>query len=729
MEITSASPTLVETTTRFWNSLPSLWKALLPAVSALLIVLVPANLLIGSRIYAVTTDNLRAQQTAILADLGSTFEEFLNQQSASLISFAASDKVQTCATTGCADQAHDVFGTELQRELQDPNGYYVEIGFIDNSGNEITRAVRGSGNAVNIDKPTFSTDPAALHDLTAINNTQVYVFPISRDPRYAASESYQSPAVRLAAPIIVNGQHQGYATAVLNLDDFFAQNFVFSDQQETFLLDSNGCLLASSDGSRRAEMYRTWSSDPGRTCYTDLQLQNWDTTVQRYHDNVLSTKPLHGILSNSGQTWTLVVQQPAATAYAQANALQALLTVVHLITIVFVAALIIAADRATGRLLRSVQARSEAHARDIRFNPYIIEGALVDSDARLFFGRIAALARVIGAGVIGGDDVLIEGNRHVGKTSLLRQVERRLRERRVSDPTYWYWPVSLNLQGIPAQTFYATLMEHILRDVEDHQTRTDLRYHVHPERYQAEDFREDISEVLDLPNIAGRQTRMVLCLDNIHVWFNGNSTSPSGYDQAFVETFRNVLTAVGNQLKLIATGTHLPPDAFGATVSIVTLGPLDSGEAQNLILQPVKEYYKFKDEAENLILTYSDQLPMEIQRLSRYAVQTMLEQDAASITAVHVERALQRAIDDWEPTYRLLWYGGTDRTGHIIERFSDELHTQFFDLATHNTPIPPSLLTIDPSLRSRLDEITYIDTDDRLWLTAIFKAWLLRTLR
>ena len=48
----------------------------------------------------------------------------------------------------------------------------------------------------------------------------------------------------------------------------------------------------------------------------------------------------------------------------------------------------------------------------------------------MFFGRTEALARVIGAGVMGGDDVLINGDRGIGKTSLLRQVERRLHDRR-----------------------------------------------------------------------------------------------------------------------------------------------------------------------------------------------------------------------------------------------------------------------------------------------------------
>src|SRR5205823_1252402 len=132
---------------------------------------------------------------------------------------------------------------------------------------------------------------------------------------------------------------------------------------------------------------------------------------------------------------------------------------------------------------------------------------------------------------------LIGGDRGIGKTSLLRQVERRLRERRISDPTYWYWPIALSLQGVPAALFFQTLMDQVLRDVENHEAKANLRYHKRKDgHYGADDFREDIAEVLDLPVPDGRQSRMVLCLDNIQSWFDG------GYDSQFIATFRSILT-------------------------------------------------------------------------------------------------------------------------------------------------------------------------------------------
>jgi AAA ATPase domain len=586
----NSQPTVLETASRLWNSLPSLWKVLIPTLGALLIVLLPANLLITSRIYAVTTENLRAQHQALLADIGNAFDELIGRQTLYLATLDSGDKIRACAASGCASESASLFGPELAARLRETGVYYTEIGFIDASGKETARAVRAAGNMVATpgDIQPFSADPASLR---RAGDGQVYVFPITRDPRNSAVEAYQQPILRLAMPL--GGGSPGYVTIVLNLDDFFAQNFVYSDRQQVFLLDTDRCLLASSDDTQRAAIYKTWSGDPARVCYTGLPLEDWDTAVQRNGDTILSTRVIHGPLATSGQTWTLVVQQPAAIAYADANTLRTLLTGAHLATMVLVGVLIAGADRATTRLLNAARSRTISHARDSRFDPYFV-GTPIE-DRRSFFGRTEALARVIGSGVMGGDDVLIDGDPRIGKTSLLRQVERRLRERQVSDPNYWYWPIAFNLQGVPPRVFYRTLMDHVLRDIEDSAARTDLRYHMRGEGdYGAEDFREDIVQVLDLPAPDRRQRRIVLCLDNVHLWFNGTS----GYDRQFIDTLRDVLTDVGNQLKLVAAGTHIPPDAFGYSATIITLGPLTTDEAERMIRQPVAEYYQQRPAAD-----------------------------------------------------------------------------------------------------------------------------------
>src|SRR5258706_3212855 len=103
-------PTLSESATRLWNSLPLLWKMLLPAVGALLIVLLPANLYISQRFFGITTDNLRSQHRAYLADLGNTFDEFINRYSLFLLTLANDDRVKACAANGCTNEAQAIFG-------------------------------------------------------------------------------------------------------------------------------------------------------------------------------------------------------------------------------------------------------------------------------------------------------------------------------------------------------------------------------------------------------------------------------------------------------------------------------------------------------------------------------------------------------------------------------------------------------------------------------------------
>ncbi len=717
---TESHPTVVETLSRLWNNLPSLWKAIVPALGALLIVLLPANVLISSRLYSTTTDNLSAQHQNLLSDVGNAFDEFFNQNNAYLTGFASSDAVKVCASSACASASQDVFGTELNRKMHEPGNMLTELGFINLSGQETARATRGSGGIVAIpgDGPLFKTDPDSLNRL---DPGQLYVFPVSRDSRIPAVDAYQQPVVRFVVPVLVNDQRIGFVTAVANLDDFFAQNFVYSKTYNTLLLDTNQCLLASSDDTQRPALYKTWTNTPDRTCYPDLQLEAWDTTIQQYHNTILSTRVLHGVLSNSGQTWTIIVQQPTAEAYAQTNTLEALLSLAHLATVGLVILLLVAADRATYQLVQASKMRQMSHARDIRFNPYVVGPPI--SDKQQFFGRTRSMAEVVGAGVMGGDHVLIDGDRRIGKTSLLRQVEQRLRERRVSDPDYWYWPVSLSLQGVTADVFYATLMEQIVRDVE----APTLHYQSRGPQYGVDDFRDDVNKVLDLPDTGGKQTRLVLCLDNVHFCLDNTL----GYDKLFIDTFFDMVDDVGSQLKLIMAGTHIPEDAFDQTITTVTLGPLDPEEAERLIRQPVAEYYAYTEAAIAAILQESDRLPMELQRLARYAVQVMLEQDAPEITMVQVERAIQRAVADWEPTYRLLWNGGADKAGNVVERFSDEVRVSLMELTTRDGPIPASLLAgAKPAVApSQLGDITYSDADGNLRLMTLFKVWLSRTMR
>jgi len=177
-----AHPTLSEALVRLWDKLPSLLKTLIPAVGALSIVLAPATLLISSRFYAFTDSNLRADHERVLGQIGSAFDELFSSSTVYLADLANNDVIKACAVTGCTDDASEaktVFTTELTAKSRSAN--YIEMGFIDLTGHETSRALVGNGGVV--DSPgegaLFSTDPAPLVNADI---GQPYIFPITRDP-------------------------------------------------------------------------------------------------------------------------------------------------------------------------------------------------------------------------------------------------------------------------------------------------------------------------------------------------------------------------------------------------------------------------------------------------------------------------------------------------------------------------------------------------------------------
>jgi hypothetical protein len=710
-------PTVGESFVRLWEQVPSLGKALILALGALLTVLVPANALISTQLFTITTDNLRVQHQKLLAEVSDQIESLITAQAQVLLTLVGDPRVQACAPTGCRAEAEAVFEAALRDRLNAPGAYFTEISFLDLKGGQTARALRGIGGAVEVpgDLPPYSAHAASLQTAGA---GQVYVFAIARDARITLADAYQMPVLRFAMPVFVNNERQGYVSTVINLDDFFAQGFVFSEQYEVLLLDAGACLVASSDDTRRAELYHTWAMTPDRTCYTHLPLQEWDVTAQPAGEDVFSTKVLHGPLTTSGQRWTLLIRQPLAAAYAQANMLQALLTAAHVITGIMVAAFIFVGDRATQRLKLAEKTRQAAHARDTRFNPFVFGPPI--EDPKKFFGRTRMMAEVIGMGVMGGSNVIISGDPFSGKTSFLRRLESRLRNQQIPDPLYVYWPVWMDVQGVTADMFYRVLMEHILRRVEDHEKRTDLRFHKNPPSYPVKMFREDVNEIIALPDGGSKEKRLVLCLDNFDYWFSREAGS-QGFTTGFRDEFRDVFQDVGTQLRVIATGKDLPREAFDPTDAFLLLGPLENEEARRLVREPIADSYEIEDEALDHLIAHSDRLPGQLQRLARYAVQFMLDEDATAITVKHVARAVDRALEDVEPGFRQLWYGGATPPQRWVEPLTGAEKSALLNAVSFDGVV--ALLTTPAG---RFAGATFTDGKGNLRLTRLFLLWLQR---
>jgi len=94
-----------------------------------------------------------------------------------------------------------------------------------------------------------------------------------------------------------------------------------------------------------------------------------------------------------------------------------------------------------------------------RFNPYIAGAPVLQDD--LFYGRENLMTRVLQT--IHNNSILLYGERRIGKTSFQHRLKRRLHE--LQDPDYDFYPVYIDLQGVPETKFFATLAHDVFEEL------------------------------------------------------------------------------------------------------------------------------------------------------------------------------------------------------------------------------------------------------------------------
>jgi len=283
-----------------------------------------------------------------------------------------------------------------------------------------------------------------------------------------------------------------------------------------------------------------------------------------------------------------------------------------------------------------------AHARQAierRFNPYISGGPIREPD--MFFGREEALAELLNT--IHNNHVAIYGERRIGKTSLLHQLDNRLRE--MKDLEYLFIPAFVNLQGVPAGRLFYILMSAIARSCQPHIGSLDLIYATKKEGYDAYDLVDDLETVLEaLETTTDKQIRLVLLLDE------GDELNE--YDPRVQARLRGVfMTKAGRYLRMVWSGLSIDKEwkldtsPWYNLFAIEThLAPFTSEEALSLIQEPVKGIYRYDKDAIELILQYSEHKPFRIQQICLATINRVLAQERRRVTKEDVERAYQGLI-------------------------------------------------------------------------------------
>jgi GAF domain-containing protein len=292
-----------------------------------------------------------------------------------------------------------------------------------------------------------------------------------------------------------------------------------------------------------------------------------------------------------------------------------------------------------------------------RFNPYMVGGPI--RDPQNFFGREKLIQDILDG--ISNNNVIVHGERRIGKTSLLFQLEHHLNQLSRSDSEFLFLPVFYSLQGVAEKHFFGFLARQV-------QVATQVPIQKSPEDvFDYIDLQEYLEQVIEVmaARYPKRPLRLVLLLDEMDAFW--------GYDQILHERFRHLfMTDCGRNLRMIISGltlkmvTSLTSPWYNIAQTKQML-PLETDEAWDLVTTPVAGYYSFDKAALDAILEMSNCKPIELQRLAYRSVNNMLDRmlvfngpkeilsDGFRIERQDVEIATRQILHEKETEYYDFW--------------------------------------------------------------------------
>jgi len=261
-----------------------------------------------------------------------------------------------------------------------------------------------------------------------------------------------------------------------------------------------------------------------------------------------------------------------------------------------------------------------------RFNPYIA-GAPVLSNA-MFFGRKKLLSRVLN--MIHANSLMITGDRRIGKTSFLHHLKMALADDEGTE--FKFFPVSVDLQGVPEHTFFHTMMSEIVDALGlQAETLAELRFRSEIDDYDDRDFSRDLQRVItDLKGRTAKKVKLALLLDEVDELNEYSERVNQRLRSVFMKTFSENLVAV-----MSGVGIRRSWKSEGSPwynfFDEFELSGLSRDEAEELIRTPVQGVFRFEDEAVERILNLSDLKPYIIQKFCIHSVNHMIEEGRSTI--------------------------------------------------------------------------------------------------
>jgi hypothetical protein len=246
---------------------------------------------------------------------------------------------------------------------------------------------------------------------------------------------------------------------------------------------------------------------------------------------------------------------------------------------------------------------------------------------------------------------MIYGERRIGKTTLLYQLVTVLRE--VDDPDYWFVPIYVDLEGTPQEQFFHYLMEEIAVGVESMEAAAeeitphlrDLRVHTTADaEYTDRDFNRDLNRLTGVLEAYGvrhdpaKQLRLILLMDEMDVMSRYDPLVQQQLRRIFMREFAATLGAVVAGIQISKDWDRVESPWYNL-FNEIALAPFDRQQALELLVEPVRGYYRYEAAAIEYVLENAQGRPYKIQQYGLEAVNHMLAQRRRKITMADVEVA------------------------------------------------------------------------------------------
>jgi tetratricopeptide (TPR) repeat protein len=276
-----------------------------------------------------------------------------------------------------------------------------------------------------------------------------------------------------------------------------------------------------------------------------------------------------------------------------------------------------------------------------RFNPYIAGAPVLDDD--MFYGREKLTARMLST--LHRNSLMITGERRIGKTTFLHHLKRVLAEDEAGE--WRFFPVFVDLQGVPEQSFFHALMAEVADGLElSPATRAGLRFAPEPGDYDARDFGHDLQKVIaELRTRTSRKVKLALLIDEVDVLNEYSESVNQRLRGIFMKSFSENLVAVMSGVGIRRRWKSEVSPWYNFFDEIELL-PFSREEAEALVREPVAGFFRWRPEAVERVLELSRLRPYLVQKLCVHAVNHMLEQGRSSIRLEDVEAAREAALSE-----------------------------------------------------------------------------------